>query len=86
MSKMALHLVYNTGFGRPLTAAKSSDPILINQVAQNSISRAYREAQAISLFDDFAGQVKSEEAARLERVLKTLLPDLESKSDWMGQS
>lgn len=77
MKRIAIHLVYQTDLGRLLTAVRLDDPNLIIQVAKKAIDDAHKEAAAISELDGFVGQVKKEEAIRLERVLKNLLPELD---------
>ncbi|UCE50836.1 MAG: hypothetical protein JSV31_16340 [Desulfobacterales bacterium] len=78
MDKVSVHLVYKSGIGRPLTAAKVSDPDLVCEVANRAIEHAKREASAVSNLDPFVGQVKTQEADRLESVLNVLVPELSS--------
>jgi hypothetical protein len=77
MKRISIHLVYQSDLGRPLTAVRLDDPDLIIQVAKKAIDDAHKEASAISELDGFVGQVKKEEAIRLERVLKNLVPELD---------
>jgi len=86
MGNLTIHLVYKSEsplfgmcVGRSLIAAKVNDIDLIKQVAKKAISQAYKDAEIAMPLDDFVGKVKFEEAERLMRVLKTLIPDLEDK-------
>ena len=79
MSRTTLHLIYKSPIGKPLIAATVDDPRLITQVGKKAIKNAYKEAQAMHKIDDFVGQVRTEEAQRLERVLKKLIPGLDEK-------
>jgi hypothetical protein len=78
LDKVSIHLVYNSEIGRPLTACSVNDPKLIKAVACRAIERAYKEASAVSNLDPFVGQVKQQEAARLENVLRVLVPELDA--------
>jgi hypothetical protein len=73
-----VHLVYESNFGRPLTAAKITSRKVLLEVARTAIREAYERAEVVGEMDMFVGEVQWEEAARLERVLKKLIPELES--------
>lgn len=76
MNKISIHIVYQSEIGRPLTAARIPDTDLVVQVANRAIERAKREASAVTSIDAFVGQVKMEEAQKLEDVLRTLIPEM----------
>ena len=76
MSKTSVHLIYESGLGRPLTAARVDDRRLVKEVAAAAIREAYQQAETVGCVDQFVGEVQREEAARLERVLRKLVPEL----------
>lgn len=78
MNKISLLIVYNSEIGRPLTAARVDDIDLIKLVANRAIERAKKEATTVESIDLFVGQVKHDEAAKLESVLKTLIPEIDT--------
>jgi hypothetical protein len=75
-----VHLMYESNFGRPLTAAKITNRKVLLEVARTAIREAYERAEAVSSMDEFVGEIQAEEAARLERVLKKLIPELDENS------
>ena len=82
MSTVYLNLVFHPdGAGRPFVAARCDNPDSVLKVAREIIVIAHKEAKAIDSLDPFIGEVKTEEAQRLERVLKTIVPGLKEESD-----
>jgi hypothetical protein len=78
LDKISIHLVYQSDIGRPLTACRVDDPDLVKEVANRAIQRAHREASAVSSLDRFVGEIKEQEATRLENVLRALVPELDA--------
>ena len=76
MSKISVHLIYESDIGQNLTAIRLSDPKAIRAVAKWGVEAAYQEAAAVGELDPFVGEVKLAEAVRLENVLSKLVPGL----------
>jgi hypothetical protein len=77
MGKVALDIIYLPDSGsQPLRAARVSDRQLIKKVAKKAIQNKFDEAQVLKESDDFAAKVKRDEAKRLEKVLRELVPGL----------
>ena len=73
---VSLHLIYESGIGRPLTAAKIHDQELIKEAAKAAINDAFERAKMVAGEDAFLGDVQREEAERLQRVLQIMVPEL----------
>ena len=73
---ISLHIVYESGLGKSLTAAKTYNHFLIKQAADTVISEAYERANLMSGADVFVGEMQKEEAERLRRVLGIMIPEL----------
>ena len=73
---VSLHIVYDSTIGRPLTAAKVHDQNLIKETAKAAINDAFERAKMVADQDAFLGDVQREEAERLQRVLKIMVPEL----------
>ena len=83
---VSLHIIYEGNVGRPLTAAKTHDRELLVQAANPTIQEAFERAELIGVVDEFVGNVRREEAERLQRVLKTMIPELEVSSAGLGKN
>jgi hypothetical protein len=74
---ISLHLVYERKDDhKPLTVININDSDLIIQTAERAITEALKSAKKISAIDPVIGQIREEEARRLERVLRLLIPQL----------
>ena len=74
---ISLHIVYENGTGRPLTAAKTYNSALIREAAKVAIYEAFDKASLMTETDCFVGNIQREEAERLKRVLEIMIPGLE---------
>jgi tRNA uridine 5-carbamoylmethylation protein Kti12 len=73
---ISLHIVYESENGRFLTAAKTHNRKLIQQAAETTIQEASELAEVLRESDQFLANIQREEAERLQRVLKTMIPEL----------
>lgn len=76
---ISLHIIYESEIGRSLTAAKIHDRNLIKETAKAAINDAFKRAKMIADQDAFLGDVQTEEAERLQRVLQIMIPELNDK-------
>jgi len=77
---VSLHIIYEGDVGRPLTAAKTHHRDLIAQAANAAIQEARERAESIGEVDAFLGEVQREEVERLQRVLRTMIPELNNEN------
>jgi hypothetical protein len=77
MSNVAIHLTIEPGSGRPVSLARVSDPAILRQVARAAIHAAHQKAAEDFFRDMTLGQIRSEDATRLERYLEKLIPGLQ---------
>jgi hypothetical protein len=73
---VSLHIVYEGSTDRPLTAVRTKNRELIRQVAETTVQEAFERAQLSGESDVFVGAIQKEEAERLQRVLKAMIPEL----------
>lgn len=73
---ISLHIVYESELGKSLTAAKTYNRSLLKQTADTVINEAFEKANLTSESDVFVGEVQKQEAERLRRVLRIMIPEL----------
>jgi hypothetical protein len=73
---LTVFLVYEPPDGRPVTVARIGGRGLLINVAEAAITEAQARAELLRDADQVLGDVEREEAARLERVLKMFVPEL----------
>jgi len=72
-SAFSLVLVYENGSGEPVSLARSSDLVLISDVALSAVREAQARADAFS-DDAVLGKLERAEVRRLRSVLCSILP------------
>ena len=78
---ISLHIVYESDLEKSLTAAKTYNRPLIRQAADTVIDEAFERATLTSESDVFVGEVQKEEAKRLKRVLRIMIPELTNEEN-----
>lgn len=73
---LAVFLVYEPAGGSPVTVARVGSRGLLIHVAEAAITEAQARAELFREADQVLGDVEREEAARIEGVLKMLVPEL----------
>jgi hypothetical protein len=73
---LAVFLVYEPTRGSPVTVARVVSRGLLMHVAEVAITEAQARAELFREADNALGEVECKEAARLERALKLLVPEL----------
>jgi hypothetical protein len=73
---ISLHIVYESKLGKSLTAAKTYNRSLIKQTADTVINEAFEKANFTGEADAFVGELQKEEAERLKKVLRIMIPEL----------
>lgn len=73
---LTVFLVYEPTGGSPVTVARVGSRGLLIHVAKAAITEAQARAELFTEADQVLGDVEREEAIRLERVLKMLVPEL----------
>src|SRR4051812_48786146 len=76
MQGAELAILYEPERGRPLTVVRIGDRRLLVAAAEAAIAEADARAELLCEADEFLGAVQREEAERVRRVLKMLLPEL----------
>jgi hypothetical protein len=81
-TKVSILLVYEPFGKRPVTVARVDSTSLLLRVAEPAIGEAEARAALLAEADKVLGQVEREEVKRLERVLRSLLPELSKEARW----
>ena len=77
---LSLHLVYQDNAGKAVSATQVKDRSLLVQAAKKAISEARDRAKEMRKLNPLIGRFQRQEAERLERLLTTLIPELERAS------
>ena len=76
MSTVAIHITIEPARGRPVSLARLADADILEQAARTAIAQARDTASRARILDPVLGRFRGEEADRLERYLRLLVPGL----------
>lgn len=77
---LSLYIAYQNETGKAISAAKINDRSLLLQAANQAIYDARDRAKALKKINPLIGRFQHKEAERLEKLLTSLIPELEQAS------
>ena len=77
---ISLHIVYQDETGKAISAAKVNDKSLLLRTAERAIYEMQDRAKEMRKLNPLFGRFGHRDAKRLEKLLTTLIPELEQAS------